>query len=325
MIAASDWQWQTKLCPELLSIATALPRYDFSNVQAIRLEAEMLGRALRARPHVRALEENVEVFDDVMTDPQQGGLSVRLRWYRPKLAKGAIHTMVYYHGGGFMIGNLDFEHHRCLRLAASIPCNIMACDYRLSPEHPFPAAFLDCHAAFLHARKISERDFGTSDLLIGGASCGGGLAAAVCLKLLAEGVRLPLMQMLIYPVLDNRMTTRSMKEAVGTPGWSYEASRKMWKNYLSQPVTLPIHYACPGRAENLVGLPPTYLLTAELDPLRDEGLDFAGRLLHAGVSVELRHYARTFHGFDALTGVSIAEEAMADQVRAVRRLSDHVG
>jgi acetyl esterase/lipase len=253
---------------------------------------------------------------------------VAVRVYRAPTRADAVPCVVYFHGGGFIAGDLDTEDARCVRLARGAGCVVVSVDYRLAPEHPYPAAVDDCFAALSWACAGAD-DLGIDDARIGvaGASAGGTLAAAVALMARDRGGPSLAFQLLVYPALDDRRQTASM-QFVGTPFVDGDSSARLWDFYLGESRSDVSPYAAPARAASLSGLPATYLMTAELDPLRDEGIEYAVRLLHAGVSVELHQFGGAFHGFDMLPS-AISQRAAAEQVewlRAItRRALEHRG
>ncbi|WP_245291570.1 alpha/beta hydrolase [Methylosinus sp. R-45379] len=227
---------------------------------------------------------------------------------------------MFFHGGGFMIGDLDFEHARCLKWCHGARLVVVSCDYRLSPEFPYPAPLDDSYASLLWTVENAESiGVDRNRIAVAGASCGGCLAAGALLRNRDDGGPNVALQMLLYPVLDDRLQTRSMIESVSTPGWDQPSSVHMWRRYLGEQRQEHPAYAAPARANDLSGLPPTYVMTAEMDPLRDEGIDYAMSLMHAGVSVELHNYAGTYHGFDAVDSAAIARRAIDEQIGALRR------
>ena len=154
---------------------------------------------------------------------------------------------------------------------------------------------------------------------VGGDSAGGGLAASVALLARARGGPALRFQYLGIPELDDRLETVSMRAFVDTPLWNRPAAELSWKYYLSGESTLDGVHAAPARAADLSGLPPAFISTCEFDPLRDEGLDYAQRLLQAGVSVELHHYPGTFHGSGFVTDAAVTKRMIADMISAIRR------
>jgi acetyl esterase/lipase len=299
--------------PEIRRALALLPRLDYGDPVAVRAT---MGRFMKLsalaglRPPAAS---GVEVVDRVApTGPSAG---VRVRVYVPDYRAEPAPAIVYFHGGAFVIGDLDFEHPRCLEMAAATSSVVIAVDYRLAPEHPFPASVEDCYAAFVWATRVaSELAIDASRIAVAGASAGGALAAAVTLMARDRGAPAPVFQLLLYPVTDDRMITPSMAAFVDTPGWNRRNSEHMWAHYLGDRRTRaePSPYAAPARAHDLGGLPPAYVMTAEIDALRDEGLRYAHRLVEAGVPTELHHYPSTFHGFDVLADAEISRRARAE-------------
>jgi acetyl esterase len=250
------------------------------------------------------------------------GRSVGVRVYRG-VRRGAedrpAPVVMFFHSGGLVLGNLDTDHDRCLALADGAECVVVSVDYRLAPEHPFPAAFEDC-------LEVSERvladpaGWGVDPdrVALCGSSAGGGLATAVALALRDRGAPRARLLLLHQPMLDDARTTASMREFVATPGFDAQSAAFCWAGYLAgQPATA---YASPARASSVAGLPPTYICCSQVDPLRDEAIDFARRLLEAGVTTELHVVAGTCHGFDSFApGHPSAVRELADQVAALRR------
>lgn len=201
-------------------------------------------------------------------------------------------------------------------------------EYRLAPEHPFPAAFEDCltvlnwlweqadHRAIDGRVAIDGRR-----LCVGGSSAGGALAAALTLWSRDQGGPPLAFQFLVYPVTDDRLATDSIKKFWEGPGWNGAATEKMWSHYLGSPATAPGPYAAPARAASLSGLPPAYLLVAGDDPLRDEGLEYGARLQAAGVRTEIHEYPAVPHGFDLFApDLPISRRALSEQVSVLAEL-----
>ncbi|MFB4297009.1 alpha/beta hydrolase [Actinomadura sp. NTSP31] len=263
-----------------------------------------------------AADERVEVADRTVA----GGVPVRI--YRPERPAGP--ALVYFHGGGFVTGDLENEHRRCLDFAADLGIVVVSVDYRLAPEHPFPAPFEDAWAATVwthaHAAGLGA-DPGR--IAVGGGSAGGGLAAAVALRARDEGGPPLAFQLLLYPVLDDRMDTPSMREYTEPPLFNRGEVEHMWRHYLGPARGAPGWetpvYAAPARAPDLSGLPAAYVLVAEADPLRDEDFAYARRMAEAGVPVELRHVPGAYHGFDGVLSAAVARRAHDDQRAALRR------
>ncbi|MFI0452603.1 alpha/beta hydrolase [Actinomadura sp. 6N118] len=281
----------------------------------------------KARDAMRALVEvlsepvsdaRVEVGDREIPDPAGGSVPVRI--YRPKERRGPVPALVYLHGGGFVTGDLENEHVRCLDFAGEVGIVVVSVDYRLAPEHPFPAAFDDGYAATVWVREnAAELGVDPDRIGVGGGSAGGGLAAGIALRARDEDGPPLVFQLLIYPVLDDRMDTPSMRAFVEPPLFNRGDVGHMWRHYLGPHHGQAPVYAAPARAGDLSGLPATYMLVAEGDPLRDEDLAYALRLIQAGVPTELHHMPHVYHGFDGVLSAAVAREALAGQRAALRR------
>ena len=195
-------------------------------------------------------------------------------------------------------------------------------DYRLAPEHPYPAGLHDCYSALAYlAIHADELGVDPARIALNGTSAGGGLGAATALLARDRGGPALCFQMLHIPELDDRLETPSMQAFVDTPLWNRPLAVQSWRYYLSglaEGEDVPA-YAAPARATDLSGLPPAYISTAEQDPLRDEGIIYALRLLQAGVSVELHQFPGTFHGSALVASATISRRAQRESVTVLRR------
>jgi len=200
-------------------------------------------------------------------------------------------------------------------LTSLVQCVVVNVDYRLAPEHPYPAGLEDCYTGLTYLAGLDGVD--PTRLAVHGQSAGGGLAAATALLARDRGGPSLCFQALGIPELDDRLETPSMTAFTDTPMWARPQAEKSWEYYLGGQEA--DQYAAPARAEDLSGLPPTYLATCELDPLRDEGLTYAMRLLAAGVPVELHNYAGAFHGAMLVQGAAVVKRMQADLVGALNR------
>lgn len=279
-----------RLAPELRDFAAAR-----TNLSSDVLGAVRAGLDQRRRETATALDVGGLEVSDVTVD----GVSVRM--YR-----GAEPVVLYCHSGAFVLGNLDTDHRQCVELARRTGFTVASVAYRLAPEHPYPAALDDVFGVL---RWLTDQ--GASRIAVAGNSAGGALAAAVA-------QRAPVaFQLLHQPVLDDR-TTPSKAEFTATPGFDGPASVQMWQHY-SGGIALPDD-AVPARAVNLAGLPPALITCSELDPLRDEAIDYATRLLRAGVATELHVIPGTCHGYDSLLpDWEVSQQTFALQAAALRR------
>lgn len=297
-----------------------LPRYDFADPVRVRNQMDRNLKLSRAAGLSRVTDERVEKIVD-RDAASAHGPSVPVRCYFPRDRAANCAAIIYFHGGAFVTGDLDFEHSRCLEMAGETGSIVISADYRLAPEHPYPAGVNDCCAAYEWTLATSaELGIDTSRVALAGASAGGALAAAVALIARDRKLSPPAFQLLLYPVTDDRMTTASMALFEDIPGWNSRNAGHMWRLYLGDAAggAETPGYAAPARAGDLRRLPPAYIMTAEIDALRDEGIVYAQMLMDAGVSVELHHYPGAFHGFDTLTETECSRAARAEHYACLR-------
>ncbi|WP_320064103.1 alpha/beta hydrolase [Micromonospora sp. RTGN7] len=272
---------------------------------------------------IRAGGGDVEPVHDVRdtTVPGPAG-DLPVRIHRPA-GVGRLPTLVYFFGGGWTLGSVDTADGICRRLANATGCQVVTVGYRLAPENPFPAAVHDCHAAVRWlAGHADEFGVDPSRLAVGGDSAGGNLAAAVTLLARDSGGPPLAAQLLIYPNTDQRELAAS---AGDQDPLLFNRHSVAWYrgHYLPDPADAENPLASPLLAEDLTGLPPALVVTAEYDPLRDEGERYAERLRAAGVPVELVRYDGMIHGFFAMPGVFDAGRRAQD--RAAGFLRDRLG
>jgi acetyl esterase/lipase len=259
---------------------------------------------------------DVAAIEDLSTPGPETPLT--LRRYRPYDAGAG--AMLFLHGGGWVAGSLDTHDGVCRRLANASGCQVFALDYRLAPEHPFPAGLSDALAALRWLTVSSEAlQFDSAKLVVAGDSAGGNLAAATCL--LARDARAPAiaLQLLICPILDLAEESESRRAFGEGYFLSRETMARDLADYLPENARLTDPRLSPLHAADLANLPPTHLHMAEFDPFRDEGLDFAARLEASGGAVASRLHPGVIHYFYAMPGaISYAETALRDIGAAVR-------
>lgn len=247
------------------------------------------------------------------------GGPLRLRLYRPA-GDGPLPALVYFFGGGWTLGTIDTCDAICRALANAAGCVTVSVGYRLAPEHKFPAAVHDCAAAVRWvAANATELTVDPDRIAVGGDSAGGNLAAAVTLLARDGGPRLA-HQLLVYPNTDHGADTASRRECVDPLLFNRTSVDWYWDHYLRSDQDGADPLVSPLRAADLSGLPPATVITAEYDPLRDEGEAYAAALAAAGVPVELRRFDGMIHGFFAMGGdLDQGREAVAwaaDRLRA---------
>jgi len=291
--------------------------------KAGRPKLETLPHAV-GRKAVDKMSEEGEAEPPEVADVADGGFAgpaseIRFRRYRPIGAKaGLLPTLIYYHGGGFVIGNIETHDSTCRRLANKSRCQVISIDYRLAPEHPFPAPIDDGVAAFRHIRDNAE-SFGVdaARIAVGGDSAGGAMAAVVCQLCRDAKETGPAFQMLIYPATDSSQESASRKAFAEGYFLSGPLMTWFWEAYVPDEDTdLADLRLSPLLAKDFTGLPPAFVLTAGYDPLRDEGRAYADRLIDAGVKTTYVNYPGTIHGFFSMTrflsqGLRANDEAAA--------------
>jgi acetyl esterase len=259
--------------------------------------------------------EVAETVDGAFAGP---GGEIRYRRYLPLgVEAGSLPTLVYYHGGGFVIGTIETHDSTCRRVANRSRCQVISIDYRLSPEHPFPAPIDDGIAAFRHVRdNAAALGADPARLAVGGDSAGGAVAAVVCQAMRDAREAGPAFQMLIYPATDSSQESGSRKSFAEGYFLSKGLMDWFWKAYVPAGTDLADLRLSPLLAKDFAGLPPAFVLTAGYDPLRDEGRAYANRLIDAGVKTTYVNYPGTIHGFFTLTrflkqGIKANDEAAA--------------
>jgi len=301
-----DREVKMAIDPELEPFLALFPPADLTDPVAARKNLAALAAAAPA-PGTAGME-----IED-RTVPANPDVPVRI--YRPHHAQGAI---VWLHGGGFVMGDLETEHPWAVRVANGSGAVVISVGYRRAPEDRFPAALDDSYAVlswtFEHA---TELGIDPERIAVGGHAAGAGLAAAVALR--ARDEQGPQIRFLLLnqPELDDRQETWSARHFTDTPFMTREKVTASWKHYLGSASATP--YAAPARAADLTGLPPAYITSAEFDPNRDEAITYAQRLLHAGVPVELHQWPGTFHGSQAILSADVSQRQMAELCAALRR------
>ncbi|WP_370941833.1 alpha/beta hydrolase [Amycolatopsis sp. cg5] len=303
--------------PEIAAAIPMLPHSDLSDLPGTR---ERL-KGLLAEMQGSLDTTGVSVRDQLIPGPE-GAPDVPVRIYVPE-RRTAPAAILDVHGGGFMVGDLDFDHAANLQFARELGVVVVSVDYRLSPETPFPGGLEDCYAALVWtAKNAAELGIDPARLAIHGISAGGGLCAALALLARDRGGPAIAFQYLGVPEIDDRLDTPSMRAFVDTPMWSSPRAEVSWDCYLGAGVRggagVPV-YAAPARATDLTGLPPAYISAMQFDPLRDEGIAYAQALLAAGVTTELHLFPGTFHGSSLVQHAAVSKREVAEAIAVLGR------
>jgi acetyl esterase len=310
-----------KFDSELADIAAAIPAGSFEDPVAAREASSAAIAAFMGEPDTTGM-----TIEDRKIPGPADAPDVTVRIYAPDKLDALTGGLLYIHGGGFAVGDLDSEHAGVVSQCRSLNIPIVSVGYRKAPEDPYPAGLEDCYAAleWFHAN-AAELKVDTARIGIRGGSAGGGLSAGLALLARDRGGPSICFQFLGIPELDDRLETVSMQTFTDTPMWHRPNAIFSWQYYLQNEFSpgadnTPI-YAAPARAtvEQLRGLPPAYVSTMEFDPLRDEGIEYALKLLQAGVNVELHNFPGTFHGSEMMMHAKISQRGQAEGLEALRR------
>jgi acetyl esterase/lipase len=251
-------------------------------------------------------------FQDQDINGLDGDPRVKVRVYRPSRLQGPAPAILWIHGGGYVLGAIDSETPIMQTMADGVGCTIVSVEYRLAPEHPFPAPLNDCYATLKWMVENSGTlEINPEKIAVVGISAGGGLAAALALMVRERKEYSLVYQLLFCPMLDDRNDQPSTHFELTGIAWDRDSNRKGWDAYLGEgdPESLPC-YAVPARAEDLSGLPPAYIGVGSLDLFLDENILYARRLLEAGVPAELHIFPGGTHAFEfKVPGARVSKRA----------------
>jgi acetyl esterase len=303
----SDEEKAMSLDPQvekILAEATELGLPDYQDLSPTEARKQMLDVAPPVEPSLAVSR----VEDRSIPGPSS---EIPLRLYYPE-GDPPFATLIYFHGGGWVIGDLDTHHGFCHALAKNSGCLVVSVDYRLAPEHPYPAAVEDAYAATEWVAEnptVIQAD--PERFAVGGDSAGGHLATVASMMARdRKGPRIDL-QILIYPITDCNFNTPSYLENKEGYMLTRDLMKWFWDHFLNDRSQSNEPYASPLRAENLSNLPPALIITAGYDPLRDEGQAYGKRLQDAGVDVRLSHYPGMIHAFIRMTArLNMANQAL---------------
>ena len=300
---------------EIEHFAKTIPIVDSSDIKKTRDAVRDYRMHLESKGFIRPSDASIEETEIQIPGPSTAP-DIPIRIYTPSNLNRPAPAYINFHGGGLIFGDLDSDHARTLAISQSCQAIAITIDYRLAPEHPYPAAIDDCFTTLTWlANNAREMGIDASKIVVGGGSAGGNLAASVALMARDRGGPSICYQMLIYPALDDRANTQSMLSSDDTYVITSQNIIDMWGHYLGSNRSNVPYYAAPSRALDLSRLPPAYIMTCEHDPLRDEAIIYAMKLMDAGVPVELHNYPGTVHGFDYLIPSDISKRAISNEIR----------
>ena len=304
------------LHPQVLAIRERLKRDNVPHLTALTIEQARAADLAAVVAGGGSAEPVGDVTETTIPGPAPG---LRVRVYRPA-GTGPWPVLVYFFGGGWSLGTLDTCDGICRMLTNAAGCLTVSVGYRLAPEHKFPAAVEDCYAgtawAAAHAAELGADP---ARLAVGGDSSGGNLAAAVALMARERGGPAIAHQLLVYPNTDYQASTPSMRDVRDQYFFNQASVRWYWGLYLATAQDGASPFASPLRAADLTGLPAATVITAEYDPLRDEGELYAKKLAEAGVPAEVVRYDGMIHGFFTMVGdLDTARTAVLDAAERLR-------
>ncbi len=273
-------------------------------------------RRLTLIRHMTSLANRVRGLHGVEVVHLSPTASVRV--HRPRGLAGTLPAVLWIHGGGYVLGSAATDDRAANTMAQELGATVACVEYRLAPEHPYPAALDDCFAVLEWLAALPEVD--SRRIVVAGASAGGGLAAALTLRWV-DSARVRLAgQVLAYPMLDDRSVRRIRGPVART--WTHEDNEFAWRSYLGcEPGTDGVTaYAAPARRENVAGLPPTWIGVGSADMFHDEDIDYANRLRNAGVVTRLEIVPGAFHGFDEVAPwTQLAQRFIRNRLNAMRQ------
>lgn len=317
-----DEKRMERVNPELrkiLEVALIMPRLDLSDIPSLRDNPVQM--PVMPLPQIPGIED-IAVEDRTVPGPE-GAPGVAVKIYTPPVKTGGLPALLWIHGGGYILGDAEQDEPLTRRLCLQGGCVVVSVDYRLAPENPFPAAIEDCYAALTWlASHVGELGIDGGKIGIGGASAGGGLAAGLAL-LARDRAEVDIrFQMLIYPMIDDCNVVPAGEGYPDTFLWTRESNLIGWRSYLGrEPGEEGVSaYASACRASDLRGLPPTYIAVGELDLFMKESVEYARRLVEAGVALELHVYPGAFHAFDMMApDAGVSRRFTEDYVSALKR------
>ena len=296
--------------PELASIVDVIPPLDITDLAAARALFDDMAAQL---PQFVPTEDLGLATHRVPVEDANSPVTVYV--LTPKRRIGLSPCVLWFHGGGFVLGDAKSDLNANARIAETLGAVVVSVDYRLAPEHPYPAAVNDAYAALTWVvHHAAELRVDPTRLAVAGQSAGACLAAGITLKARDAGGPDICFQALDVPVTDDRLDTVSIRQFTDTPLWTLKNAEISWKAYLGGDFSGETPAcAAPARASELSSLPPAYISACEFDPCRDEALEYGRRLVQSGVPTEIHLYPGTFHGSaSAISGAQVSQRMQRD-------------
>jgi acetyl esterase/lipase len=304
-----------KIHPELQQAARMSPKINFS-----KRNLWLINLLMSVMPAPKIPEDIL--VENITIPGQAERTKTRLRIYKPKSIVLPTPVLIWMHGGGYVVGKPEQDDGSCAQYVRELGITVVSVDYRCAPKHPFPAGLEDCYSALKWVESHSEElGIDANRIAIGGASAGGGLAAAL-IQLAHDRQEIePVFQLLIYPMLDDRTVLRTDIDDRNNVTWSQKSNRFGWESYLGKPCgaeDVPA-YSVPARREDLSGLPPAWIGVGSLDVFHDEDAAYAQRLKECGIECEMDIIPGAFHGFDVFDPkLSIVQDFRKSQISALK-------
>ncbi|WP_274308505.1 alpha/beta hydrolase [Solibacillus daqui] len=312
---------KSRVNPEFLPGLESFQNFEFK-VEDLSVIREGM---VQLKPSLTSTE-TVTILDKIITGIDDN--EIRIRIYKPANQDTDLPALLWIHGGGYILGSIEDNDHLCVQVVETSNCVVVSVDYRLAPEHPYPAPLEDCYSALTWiADHVKELQVDANRIGVAGASAGGGLTAG--LTLLARDRAYPSIcfQMPLYPMINDGNDTPSANEIKEGMIWNQKTNDFGWTCYLGELYgndNIPI-YAAPSRAEDYSNLPYTYTCVGQLDPFRDETIAYVTKLAQAGVDVEFHLYPGAYHGFEVLNPQSeLAQQVVQEYINAIKVGLDRV-
>ena len=302
--------------PELQQTAKKIPKFGFS-----KKNLWLIHWVMNWMPSPKTIE-GIRV-ENVFIPGQDGQANIRLRLYKPNAISAPTPVLIWLHGGGYVMGKPEQDDGSCAQYVRELGITVVSVDYRCAPKHPFPAGLQDSYSALKWAGShAQELGLDPQRIAVGGASAGGGLAAALTQLAHDRKEIQPVFQLLVYPMLDDRTVLRAEIDDSQNIFWSQKSNRFGWESYLGQECgaeDVPA-YAVPARRADLSGLPPAWIGVGSLDIFHDEDLAYAQRLKESAIACQLEVVPGAFHGFDKLDpNIPIIQSFQRSQFAALKK------